>query len=72
MIYFHSSELGCGLGEARDIREAERQVRADIGSYHACAGFTVRKATAEDIQWVAGMGGYVPEKLQRSASRFRT
>lgn len=64
MIYFHNSEMGCGLGEARDLRTAEREVRREIGSYHAGAGVTVRKATAADVDWVSGMGGYIPESIR--------
>lgn len=66
MIYYHNSELGCGLGEARDLRTAESKVRNEIGSYHASAGFTVRKATKEDIAWVKAMGGYVPESTKEA------
>lgn len=64
MIYYHSSELGCGLGEARDLRSADAQVRRDLGGYHVAGGYTVRKATKEDIAWVAAMGGYVPESVR--------
>lgn len=70
MIYYHNSELGCGLGEARDLRAAEREVRQEIGSYHAAAGFTVRKATNDDIAWVKGSGGYVPESLLVAETRM--
>lgn len=62
MIYYHQSELGCGLGEARDMRSAERAVRRDLGDHHASAGFLVRKATDDDIAWVSAMRGYVPKK----------
>ena len=61
MIYFHQSEMGCGLGEARDLRSADAQVRRDLGSYHASAGYLVRKATPRDVAWVKAMGGYVPD-----------
>jgi hypothetical protein len=61
MIYYHSSELGCGLGEARDLRAANAQVRRDLGSHHASAGYSVHKATVDEIRWVRAMGGPVPE-----------
>lgn len=63
MIYYHSSELGCGLGEARDLEAARREVRREVGAYHAAGGITVRKATDEDIAWVKSSGGYVPLAL---------
>ena len=59
--YFVDTELGCGIREERDRRTAERNERREIGTLHVIR--TVRLATREDIEWVHGMGGYLPSSL---------
>ena len=55
-VYYCETEMGCALIYARTKKQAERQAREDVGNMFQF----LRKATAEDIDWVIAMGGYRP------------
>ena len=58
-IFYVETSLGCALEEAKDAAEARRSQARECGVNNITR---VRKATEEDISWVRGMGGYVPER----------
>ncbi len=62
MIYYFELDYGCGIGEARDLKSAERRVRIKEGTAHVRL---VRKAAKEDISHVASMGGWLPESVRK-------
>ena len=59
LIYFESG-CGCGIRKARDLESGKRAILREVGTYEGV--FVTRKATKEDIAWVKGMGGTVPEE----------
>lgn len=63
-LYVIETDYGIGLTETRTVQQAAREGRADVGnSYFRSA----RKATKEDIAWVAAMGGYIPPRGRNKA-----
>lgn len=59
LVYFEFCQ-GCGIRSAHDLKSGEREILREVGTYNGVS--TVRKATDEDISWVRGMGGYIPEE----------
>ncbi len=57
-LYYVEQALGCGLRAAYNLQQATAEARAEIGTanFQRCT-----KATPEQIAWVRGMGGYVPD-----------
>lgn len=60
-VYYVETSQGCGLKEARSIDGARAAANREVGSYNVRL---VRKATPKDIDWVRGMGGYVPPTVE--------
>ena len=57
-IYYGELYSGhCTLFEARNLQQAWSTFAREEGTNNARG---VRKASKEDIEWVRGMGGYVP------------
>ena len=64
--YYFSCNIGCGIREAANIKQARSEMVKEIGSYQLESGTNVcRMAAKNDIEWVRGMGGWLPDKLQR-------
>lgn len=61
-LYYVENDHGCGIREARNIQQARADLRKAEGTNHAKG---VRRATKDDIAWVEGMGGYIPEEGRR-------
>lgn len=57
LIYFESS-VGCGLRKSRDEESARNELRREIGTMNGLT--VVQKATPQNVEWVRGMGGYIP------------
>lgn len=57
-LYYVETWQGCGLRAAHNLQQATAEARAEVGSdnFKRCS-----KATPDQIAWVAGMGGRVPE-----------
>lgn len=56
-LFYLDTDRGCAIRAAQNIKQARRGALREVGEY----GFkNIRKATKEDIEWVRGMGGYVP------------
>lgn len=60
-LYYVSTDRGCGLRAAKDARGAKRSAANDAGVNNVRE---VRLATAKDVAWVSGMGGYVPGNVR--------
>ena len=59
-LYYVEIEGGrCGIREAKNKQQAWADLRRAEGTNHAKG---VRIATKDDIAWVKGMGGYIPER----------
>jgi predicted RNase H-related nuclease YkuK (DUF458 family) len=59
-MYYVDVDGNCTLVLARNETHAKNLVRRDVGIHadiSAC-----REATAEDIEWIQNMGGYIPER----------
>lgn len=57
-VYYVETRRGCRLYEAENIQSARTEVLKKVGTD---LGLLVcRKATQKDIDWVYGMGGWVP------------
>ena len=64
-LYYIDTDNGCGIRAAQNIIQARCQALHETRTY----GFrTIRKATHKDIDWVRGMGGYVPPGIVTKAS----
>ena len=63
-IYYARTDRGCGLRAAESLNDARAQFYNECGFNNV---IEVHEATEEDIQWIKGMGGYVPvlEKLNK-------
>jgi hypothetical protein len=62
MIAYIDLDVGCSLIEARTLKSAIREALGRHGSYHVRR---VRPATVEDVRWISGMGGWVPEQAEK-------
>jgi len=61
-VYYVETGHGCQLREATNIRQAKREALREAGTD---AGVQLaRKATAADVAWVRGMGGYEPPRIK--------
>ena len=58
-LYYFEADCGCGIRTAKNLENAYSKIQREVGTMNNLS--TVRKATEEDIGWVKGMGGYVPE-----------
>jgi len=59
-LYYIEIEGGnCGIREAKNKEQAWRDLLREEGTSNAKS---VRLATKEDISWIAGMGGCIPER----------
>jgi hypothetical protein len=56
-LYYVSTDRGCCLRSASTASAAKRSVANDVGINNVR---DVRLATRKDVEWVRGMGGYVP------------
>jgi hypothetical protein len=56
-IYYAETDRGCALRTAETLDKARAQFKREVGEDNVR---TVREATEKDIDWVRGMGGYVP------------
>jgi len=61
-LYYVETDQGCGIRYAKNIQQARKNLLEAEGYNHARG---VRKATKEDINWVRGMGGYIPDMGKR-------
>lgn len=59
-LYYVSTDLGCTLRAAKTAADAKRSAANDCGINHVRE---VRLATRKDVEWVRGMGGYVPSSV---------
>lgn len=57
MVYNVMTNSGQAIYEADSIAEARRDAADDVGKNNV---LSVKRATKEDLDWVAGMGGWVP------------
>lgn len=58
-LYYIVTDYGCAIRAASTIEAARASARAEVGeAYCSC-----RKATPNDIEWVRGMGGRIPEDV---------
>jgi hypothetical protein len=56
-LFYIDTDYGCGLRAAKDIKQAHKEELAASGTNHFKS---IREATKEDVEWVSGMGGHVP------------
>lgn len=65
MIVYAETGAGSCLREAKSVDAGRRAILKNVGTSR---GVTVcRKATKKDVDWIRGMGGFVPpgaEKLK--------
>lgn len=57
-LYYVELEWGCGLRAAANQAKAKRDALEEEGSRNFKS---IRLATQEDVAWIKGMGGIVPE-----------
>lgn len=60
-LYYASTNRGCCLTAAKSETAAKRSVAKDCGINNVRE---VRLATRRDVEWVRGMGGYVPSNAR--------
>jgi len=63
-LYYVATDRGCTLRAAKTAAAAKRSVANDCGINNVGE---VRLATHRDVEWVRGMGGYVPANAKVSA-----
>lgn len=56
-IYFES-DMGCGIRTYPNLKAAEVGIKREVGT--ANNPHKIRPATDYDLEWVKGMGGYIP------------
>jgi len=59
MKYYAETGLGCCICEEKSLKSAKLLVLREVGTYTGVS--LIRKATEEDIEWVRGMGGCIPD-----------
>lgn len=57
-LYYIETGRGCCIRRARNVEQAERETLREVGTLEGVQ--LAREATKQDIEWVRGMGGYVP------------
>ena len=55
-LFYAETSQGCGIREAETIEQAENKFMREAG-----LPTIIREATINDIAWVKGMGGYIPD-----------
>ena len=58
-LYYAETGMGCCIREATNLKNARNIILREVGTSNGIR--LVRKASQDDIGWVRGMGGYVPE-----------
>lgn len=57
--FYFESDRGCGIREDRNHEAALKSIAREVGDGYVTL---VREATEHDVDWVRGMGGYIPSK----------
>jgi hypothetical protein len=58
-LYYFESDVGAGIRTGASASDVENRLRREVGTRSRI--HLVREADADDITWVRGMGGYIPE-----------
>lgn len=68
-VFYIETGHGCGLREHRTQAAAEKAALREAGTFAGVRA--VREATAQEISWVASMGGHVPEAARKLLEKRR-
>ena len=58
-LFYFECDMGCGIRAYKTLKSAEKGIKTEVGWYNN--PHKIREATKEDVEWVQGMGGRIPE-----------
>jgi hypothetical protein len=68
-VFYVETGRGVCLREGRSLESVRASTLREVGTLSGVS--VIREASKRDIEWVAGMGGYLPESAKRKIQEVR-